>query len=120
MLNRIASLCYAAGDFIGGLSLRAIRETNQRAIEALSRIDEKADEYIKRREEQERNRDHSLPLFAPDQWRSVFYMPQGFRVKKSESQSSDHWQGGPPPTSRREVPTLQETTITFLGYRLSR
>lgn len=113
MLNKIASLCYAAGDFIGGLSSRAIRETNQRAMDVLSRLDEKADEYVKRREEQERNRDHSLPLFAPDQWRSVFYMPQGFRVNKTESQSSDHWQGGPPRHQGAKCPHCKKPLLLF-------
>jgi hypothetical protein len=113
MLNKIASLCYAAGDFIGGLSSRAIRETNQRAMNALSRLDEKADEYIKRREEQAKNYDPSLPLFAPDQWRSVFYMPQGFRVNKTESQSSDHWQGGPPRHQGAKCPHCKKPLLLF-------
>jgi hypothetical protein len=113
MLNKIASLCYAAGDFIGGLSSRAIRETNQRAMDVLSQLDEKADEYVKRREEQAKKYDSSLPLFAPDQWRSVFYMPQGFRVRKAKSQSSDHWQGGPSRHQGAKCPHCKKPLLLF-------
>lgn len=94
MREKIANLIHRLADTVGGLSSQTENEVSQQGLEAIRRDLDLAMEEIEA-EAKRRCADGLMDLECPEQWKSYFYMRQGYRVSVAPGPMQNHWCGGP-------------------------
>jgi hypothetical protein len=115
MRATIANLIHRIADMIGGLNSQAERETKERALNALVRIKDDSENTMAAIEA-EANRRERMGLLsekAPEQWRSEYYIRQGYRFVLEGNGGSDHWRGGRPRHDNPICPHCKTPLLTF-------